>query len=216
MPIFKANPFLDALVENTNYGTFAICCFNSRCASSYSHILKVEVTIDLDSNWPFYGQQFYVYKFTNYVHNGKTVHNGVHIEKDQDLRFLVGDKDETCYEAWHIAPNKVMVKHPAASYAFLDAGTKEVESKAAAGYKNSCSIQADTVIRNKILQQQKLHFTYSLLVFESLNLGLNNDIFSPMAENGKINSEVAPTEGRFEVSTKHGVKALSSYRATIM
>lgn len=224
MPIYKANPFLDALVNDKNYGTLCHVWYIVSLPLQFllrfealTPFFSEEVMIDLDSDWPFVGQQFYVYKFTNYVHDGKTLHDGVHIEmKDQDLRFFVGNKDETCYEAWHFPPNKVMVKHPATSYAFLDAGSKEVESKTASGYKNSCSIQADTVIRNKILQLPKLHFTYTLLVFGSLNLGLNNDIFSPMAEDGKINSEVVPTEGHFEVRTNTGVQKLSSYRAAIM
>lgn len=216
MPISKANPFLDALLANSNYGTFASSALIF-VVPSFSQNFSVEMTVDVDSEWPFYGQQFYIYKFTNYVHSGKTVHNGVHIEmQDQDLRFLVGDKDETCYEAWHVPPNKVLVKHPAASYAFLDAACKEVEAKVTSGYKNTCSIQAHNVIRNRILQQRELHFTYTLLVFENLNLGLNNDIFSPMAENGKIDSEVVTTEAVFQVSTKNGVQKLASYRATIM
>jgi hypothetical protein len=49
---------------------------------------------------PFF-DNFYIYKWTDKIVNNKTLINAYHIEiKDQDLRYFVGEQEDTMYEAW--------------------------------------------------------------------------------------------------------------------
>ena len=65
---------------------------------------------------PFF-DNFYIYKWTDKIVNNKTLIIAYHIEiKDQDLRYFVGEQEDTMYEALHVGGNQVLVKQPGGPY----------------------------------------------------------------------------------------------------
>lgn len=166
---------------------------------------------------PFFGD-FYIYQWTDYVHNNKTLINAFHIElKDQDLRYFIGDQEETMYEAWHVGGNQVFVKQPGGPYSFMKAYREEEQAKEDANYNQERSMERDAVIRNDFIGDPDKRFKYTLLEFqETASHGLSNGIFSPQAENGKIIGLPAPSKSDFTIKTAVGAKNVSSLRCAIM
>lgn len=174
-----------------------------------------QISVRLDyperSNGPFF-----IYYWTDYEHDKKTLHNAYHIElKDQDLRYMMGGK-EAAFAAWHLGGNRIFVKIPSVSYGYLMDSTAEDAAKVAAGYTNSRSKSAHNVTRNAIVTNKDRHFKYFLLTFpEDPEDGLNNDIFSPGAENGKINIDLDVPIATFEVPSAKGPQMVNSFRANV-
>lgn len=165
---------------------------------------------------PFF-DNFYIYKWTDKVVNNKSLINAYHIEiKDQDLRYLVGEQEETMYEAWHVGGNQVLVKQPGGPFSFMKVSDEEEAAKKSVNYDEKRSVERDAVVRNDYIGDPDKKFKYTLLEFQEAKLGLNNGIFSPQSENGKIIGVPAPSKADFTVKTAGGPKLVSSFRCAII
>ena len=169
------------------------------------------------SSSPFF-DNFYIYKWTDKIVNNKTLVNAYHIEiKDQDLRYFVGEQEETMYEAWHVGGNQVLVKQPGGPYSFMKASTEEVTARKSTNYGEMRSMERDAVVRNDFIGDPEKKYKYTLLEFkEESSLGLNNDVFSPMSENGKIIGIPAPSKAAFLVKMAGGPVEVSSMQCAII
>ena len=180
-----------------------------------TEVLHVNLSTTLS---PFF-DNFYIYKWTDKIVNNKTLVNAYHIEiKDQDLRYFLGEQEDTMYEAWHVGGNQVLVKQPGGPYSFMKAATEEETAKKDANYDEKRSMERDAVVRNNYIGDHNKKFKYTLLEFkeESGALGLNNDVFSPQSENGKIIGIPAPSKATFTIKTGAGPKTVSSLRCAII
>jgi hypothetical protein len=158
---------------------------------------------------------FYVYFFTDHHHNNKA-HNGYHIElKDLDVRFTMGA--EALISAWHVGGNQVFVKAPSGTYTFLYDGKAEDDARKKSKYTHARSLEANNITHNAILTEKHRHFNYYLLVFPDVDshVGFNNDIFSPGADNGKIEPHVSLVKSDFTIDVADGKKKVEQMRVNI-
>jgi len=150
----------------------------------------IEVTLDFPerNNGPFF-----ITYFPNHVQedNGM-LHNAFHIElQDQDMQWMLTGETEPYFAAYYIGGNQVMIKKPSGSYNLLKDSAADDAGKAAAGYTEPRCIEAYNVERNAIVNDPERQFKYYLLSFPCKE-DLDNDIFSPNSENGKIVVDVHP------------------------
>lgn len=160
---------------------------------------------------------FYIYRFTDYTHSNSSLYDGFHIEiKDVDLRWMTHG-ETAAFSAWHVGDNRVMVKMPSESYSFLKDPKAEDTAKTNAKYANARILEANSVVRNDIVNDPERHSKYYLLSFPvDSDPGLANDIFSPDAENGKIQVDLHPIMSSFEIPTSSGQKKVTSFRANVV
>lgn len=159
--------------------------------------------------------QFFIVHFLNHSNNGLLT-NGFYIElPDLDIQWCMGETEHIA--AYQVSPSQVMVKGPSCYWALLNNGKALEEAKKKAGFTHPRIIEAVTVARNDIVQNPDRHYKYWLLNFPvDVELGLNNDVFSPNAENGKLVADVHFVETKVEVNTNEGKKTLTSVRANIV
>jgi len=184
------------------------------------------IVVDLDyperNNGPFT-----ITYFPNHVNEETgTLHNAYHIElQDQDMQWMLTGETESVFLAYHIAPDKLFYKVPSGSFVFLKDSKADESAKSASGYKEPRSIEAYNVARNAIVNDPSRHFKYYLLKFPS-NTPLDNSIFSPNTENGKLAVEVHPVISSFilplsdsdddDDDAEMGENWVQSYRSNIV
>jgi len=173
------------------------------------------ITVQLDyperNNGPFF-----ITYFPNHVDEDTgTLHNAFHIElQDQDMQWMLTGESESFFAAFHIGENRVMFKAPSGSFSLLKDSATEDAGKKAAGYDEPRSIEAYNVERNAIVNDPDRQFKYYLLSFPCTE-DLNNEIFSPNSENGKLRVDVHPTVKNFTLPGDTPTSA-SSYRCSIV
>jgi len=158
---------------------------------------------------------FFITYFPNHVkEDSGTLHNAYHIElQDQDMQWMLTGESESFFAAWHIGANQVMAKVPSGSFCLLKDAATDDAGKKAAGYVEPRSIEAYNVERNAIVNDPDRQFKYYLLSFPSEE-DLDNDIFSPQTENGKLVVDVHPTIKSFHLPMQDD--PVSSYRCTVV
>lgn len=151
----------------------------------------------------FFGGPFFIVSFTDDPVKSR-IYNGYRIHLlDQDLRFCLG-KEES-FKAWWLGGNEVMIQIPSSSFTFLHDAAAEQKGKTKAGDINPRISQATNIARNSIKNNEERLFKRYLLQLPTLvddHNNLDNSVYSPNEENGKIKSKVVVVESDFEVPTK--------------
>jgi len=167
------------------------------------------ITMQLDyperNNGPFF-----ITYFSNHVDDDTgTLFNVFHIEmQDQDMQWMLTGELESFFAVFHIGENRVMFKVPSGSFSLLKDSPTEDAGKKAAGYNELRSIEAYNVECNAIVNDPDCQFKYYLLSFPCTE-DLNNEIFSPNSENGKLRMDVHPIVKTFMLPGDTPTSALS-------
>lgn len=111
--------------------------------------------------------------------------------KRQDLRFLKLPAE--AYECWYDGRFKLIIKAPSMPYDFLHNAKGEDAGMKASEYEDPRILEAYNVTRNDIVNDKERHYVYYILDFSSAtSIALDNEIFSPQAENGLVTVDVHP------------------------
>jgi len=160
---------------------------------------------------------FMITHFQNHIDEETgTLHNGYHIElQDQSMQWMLTGDSEPYFSAYVVTTHGVMVKIPSGSYNLMKDHATDDAGKEAAGYDDSRRLEPYKVERNAIANDPDRHFKYYLLEFPGDDL--NNSLFSPNSENGKLAVDVHPTSKAFTVPLEDGtVQNFFEHRCTIV
>jgi len=138
---------------------------------------------------------FFVIPFSDHVNEAtSTLHDGFSIQLHGiDLCFCKGAT--RWFSGWYLPGMHVMMQIPSGSSNHLNREAAHVE-----GPYDRVN-QARRVHHNSILNTPSCSFLYYLLNFGT---DLNNDVFSPGTQNGKINAKVTPYYEKFTLTGKDG------------
>ena len=144
--------------------------------------------INTNTNCPEKNGTVMVYHFENLLES-TVLRNGYILEIQYVDRRWMEELETEAIEAWQVAPNEVLVKQPSTSFSFLHATDEETKGKALANFDNAVIEQATSVPRNAIIADESRQFVYTRFVFPE---DLDNSVFSPNADKGKITPKLVP------------------------
>lgn len=154
-------------------------------------------------NAPFFVTRFSDVSINNVLNDGYNISI-----QDVDPRWMFGD--EPSFAAWFLGNNEVVVKCPSSSYFFMHDHAIEEKGSKLVKFDNKRIELAKNTARTRILADRANRgFIYIMLHFpmdvkkvpgqEEKEERLSNEVFSPGAENGKINIKVVPLESTFNL-----------------
>lgn len=159
-------------------------------------------THDVDITRPENNGQFLIVPFTDRIQND-TLFDGfdIALKHDRDVRWMYTPGPS--FIGWYIGSNRVLMKIPNVSWAWLRDAITEETGRRMAGLTDPRVSQAITVTRNAIQQNTDRIFQYYLLRFPD-DMVFDNSVFTPNEENGKIKSNVVPLNSTFDIPDPNG------------
>lgn len=137
--------------------------------------LNAAQLVNVDPEFPEKNGPVLLFSFQNHQGPDMVLRNGYMLElQGLDRRWM--EMETEAFEAWHVAPNEILLKVPATSYTFLHAVDEEKKGKAAINDDSLVFQQATNVPRNAIAADDARQSKYYRFVFPK---DLDNDIFSP-------------------------------------
>jgi hypothetical protein len=193
-----------------SHGTYSLFTVNTNMII-YSHSLFCPteklppLTKKMLAQPEVFNGPFFIVHFTDDPVNGR-IYDGYRIMlQDQDIRWCLGS--EEAFKMWWLGGNEVMVQIPSASYSFYHDTAAEQKGKTAAGDVNPRIAQATNIARNSIKNNEDRYFKRYLLTLPSLvddHNNLDNSVYSPGTENGKVRSKIVVLNSKFDVPADDG------------
>ena len=179
--------------------------------------LAVAVLVQANTGQPENNMKVKIYRMTDHQLPNGLLTNGWIVEaQDYDPRWMTGQNP--ALEFFHLGANETLLKLPSGSYTSIHEPAAEVAGLQLAGVTDDRVTQPMAVHRNAVIATPNRQYEIYRILFPD---NIDNAVFSPNANNGKVAPKVVPVVSTYQVTAidENGVateREVSSTRVNVL
>ena len=179
--------------------------------------LAAAVLVQANTGQPENNMKVKIYRMTDHeLPNGRLADGWIVEAQDYDPRWMTGENP--ALEFFHVGANETLLKLPSGSYTSIHEPGVEVAGLQLAGVTDDRVTQPMAVHRNAVIATPNRQYEIYRILFPD---NIDNAVFSPGTENGKVEPKVVPVVSTYDVTAidEHGVETqreVSSTRVNVL